>query len=128
MINNFPEQTKPLTDYELNTLLPLIIEGLRHKQGEQKAITNVSMCKALQGSRYRINPPRMRAIIHHIRVNDILPFLVSTSKGYYIADSRPEIMTYIESLEQRISSISVVKNALKRQLNDRSNGQVSINF
>ena len=129
MINNFPDQTKPLTDYERNTLLPVVIRCLKAKVGESQAITNLAMCRGLINSGYKSNSPRMRAIIHHIRVYDIIPLLVSTSKGYYVSKNENEVRDYIESLEQRIGSICIVKNALKRQLEGNNfNGQGTLNF
>ena len=67
MINKFHKQTKPLTDYEMQTLLPVVIKGLSTKQGEKKAVTNGYMCKKLKDKGYqKISEPRIRKIIHHI--------------------------------------------------------------
>lgn len=48
MIQGFSEQTKPLTDYEVKVILPLIVQGLHGKVGKYKAITNKAMCSALK--------------------------------------------------------------------------------
>ena len=42
MIHGFQTQTEPLTDYERNTLLPVICRGLVTKVGEGMAITNTA--------------------------------------------------------------------------------------
>ena len=39
MIKGFAEETSPLNDYELRTLLPVILEGLKNKQGKRNAVT-----------------------------------------------------------------------------------------
>ena len=128
MINNFPEQTKPLTEYELKMLLPVIVSGLKTKKGIDNAITNSKMCDSLKRLGYKITAPRMRAIIHHIRVNDIIPLLIGTSKGYYISDNEIELFGYVESLDQRINSISFVRNALRRQFNNKQNNQTILDL
>ena len=67
MIQGFSEQTKPLTDYEDKVILPLIVQGLHGKVGKYKAITNKAMCSALKSYGCKIDSPRIRKIINHIR-------------------------------------------------------------
>ena len=40
MINGFTNETKPLSEYELNTLTPQIVRGLSMKIGKDRAIKN----------------------------------------------------------------------------------------
>lgn len=40
MIQGFSEQTKPLTPYENDVILPLVLQGFHAKIGKEKAITN----------------------------------------------------------------------------------------
>ena len=56
------------------------------KQGKAKAVTSTVICKALN-----INWPRLRKIINHIRINNLLPALCSSSTGYYVATNMEEI-------------------------------------
>ena len=112
MINGFPEETKPLTDYEQNELLPIIVRGLSIAVGEGKAVTSMHICKRLKEKRYKIDPPRLRKVINHIRTQGIIKGLIATSKGYYIADDRSQIILYAESLQQRIKAINQVREAL----------------
>ena len=62
MINGFQTQTEPLTDYERNTLLPVICRGLVTKVGEAKAITNTAITKAMRGAGYQLTEARLRKI------------------------------------------------------------------
>ena len=68
MIQGLSEQTKPLTDYEDKVILPLIVQGLHGKVGKYKAITNKAMCSALKSYGCKIDSPRIRKIINHIRL------------------------------------------------------------
>lgn len=43
MIPGFTPQTEPLNDYERDTLLPIICQGLRNKIGEARAVTNATI-------------------------------------------------------------------------------------
>jgi len=115
MITNFENQTKELNEYELDTLLPIIVKGLNNKKGKDNSITNVVMCKALKERGYKISDVRLRKIIHHIRVNNIIPLLLATSKGYYISMDTLEISDYVKSLDERINSIMIIRDSLHYQ-------------
>ena len=108
MIQGFSEQTKPLTDYEVKVILPLIVQGLHGKVGKYKAITNKAMCSALKSYGCKIDSPRIRKIINHIRLSGMVIGLIATSEGYYIADLR--------SLEGREGAIHAVRKSLEKQL------------
>ena len=114
MLKGFDEQTQQLTDYEEQTLLPVIIAGLRCKYGSDMAVTNKYIVGRLQ-PRYKITDSRLRKVINHIRVNDMIPGLVATSNGYYIATSEEEMADYIESLRGREDAIRAVRLAMERQ-------------
>jgi len=115
MITNFERETHELNGYELNKLLPIIVQGLSTKIGKEKAITNKAICKAMQSQGYKLNDARLRKVIHHIRAHDLIPYLIATSKGYYIATNGQEVEDYIKSLSERINSIQFVKQSLERQ-------------
>lgn len=115
MIQGFEEQTQPLNDYERDTLLPLITLGLKTKVGQGKAITGSCIVDAMKRAGYTLDAPRLRKIVNHIRNNDLLPGLVSTSKGYFVASTGKEIDECIISLTGCVEAIQGVINALKRQ-------------
>lgn len=116
MINGFKIQTEPLTDYERDTLLPVICCGLRNKVGEAKAITNTAITKAMRGAGYNLTEARLRKIINHIRTHGLVKWLIATSKGYYIATSRQEMEDYIGSLRGRELAIRAVRESMEAQL------------
>ena len=116
MINGFQVQTEPLTDYERNTLLPVICRGLVTKVGEKMAITNTAITKAMRGAGYQLTEARLRKIINHIRTKGMVKWLIATSKGYYIATSVDEMRQYIESLRGREDAIRAVRESMEKQL------------
>lgn len=116
MLEGFNEHTEPLTDYERNTLLPVICRGLSNKVGEGKAITNAAITKAMKGAGYQLNEARVRKIINHIRTTGMVRWLIATSKGYYIATSRQEMDDYIGSLRGREDAIRAVRESMEQQL------------
>jgi hypothetical protein len=117
MLNGFQVQTEPLTDYERDTLLPVICRGLANKIGEARAITNTAITRAMKGAGYQLTEARLRKIINHIRVNGMIRWLIATSKGYYIATSRQEMEDYIVSLRGREDAIRAVRESMEKQLN-----------
>jgi hypothetical protein len=117
MIQGFNQQTEPLTDYERDTLLPVICRGLANKFGEKKAITSTTITRAMKGAGYQLTEARLRKIINHIRINGMIRWLIATSKGYYIATSVDEMRQYIESLRGRENAIRAVRESMEKQLN-----------
>jgi hypothetical protein len=114
MINGFEDITYELTDYEKNTLLPVIVNGLNQMKGKNNCFTNKQCCTKLSKLGYDCDDPRFRKIIHHIRTKGLVTNLIATSRGYYRATSKQEIEGYITSLKERRNSISAVINALEK--------------
>lgn len=115
MIKGFEIQTQPLNKDEMD-MLPVIIQGLMNKVGKDKAVTNNHICKRMTGAGFKLNPARLRKIINHIRVNNMIHGLIATSDGYYIAENKNELMSYIDSLKGRESAIRDVRNAIEKQM------------
>jgi len=116
MITGFEEFTEPLSEKEQTVFLPPILEGLRAKIGREKAVTNKAIMRGLLINRgIKISEARVRKIINHIRCNDLVPCLVATSEGYYIAETEQELLDYEESLEGRENAIHEVRMSIHRQ-------------
>lgn len=114
MLTNFEEITYELSDYE-KSLLPNIVKRLSLKIGEWNAITSTEIIRFYKAHGKKMNGPRWRKIVNYIRVNNLVPLLISTSKGYYVATTDEEVKNYLESLKQRINSITAVYDALEYQ-------------
>jgi hypothetical protein len=115
MIKGFSEQTSPMTEYETTVLLPVILQGLKDKQGKRNAVTNTYIVGRLKKAGFSINDARLRKVINHIRTNDLLPGLIATSEGYFLAQSAQELMDYEDSLRGREEAIREVRMAIARQ-------------
>ena len=117
MITGFEEQTEPLTDQEREVFLLPIINGLRVKVGKEKAVTNKDIVRGLKANcDIKIGEARVRKMINYIRNNDIIPCLIATSKGYYIAETKDEMLDYIDSLYGRVEAIEADALSMKRQM------------
>ena len=109
MIKGFDQQTQPLSEYEENVLLPVILQGLKTKQGKKNAVTNRTIVMRLSVAGYKIDEARCRKLINHIRTTDILPGLIATSGGYFLAENETELLDYEESLLGRENAIKEVR-------------------
>ena len=116
MINGFQEQTEPLTEYEETQLLPQIVRGLSLKVGKNNAVTNTAIVRGMKANlNLKVTEPRVRKIINHIRIHDLVPCLIATSQGYYVAESEQELKDYEESLLGREEAIHSVRMSIQRQ-------------
>ena len=118
MIRFFEQQTAPLSEYEKEVLLPLMVKGLSHKVGKDNAVTNDIICEKLTDKGFQIGPARVRKLINHIRVNSLISCLMATNYGYYITKDENEMREYIKSLEGRIAAIQAVKDIMECQLQE----------
>lgn len=116
MIDGFKKETAPLTQYEEGVLLPLIIRGLRTKVGNENAITSTDIILRLKEWGEKINGPRLRKVINHIRLNNLVPRLCASSDGYWIEGDDVRLRKYIESLVYRAGAIRAVADSLAKDL------------
>lgn len=123
MLDGFEKETKPLTDYESDVLLPVMQKCLSRHIGEDKAVKNCQICEALEKKGYSVNEARIRKLINHIRINGLVDCLVATSKGYFVAESTSEMRSHISSLIGREGAIRAVRLALEKQLEDMKDEQ-----
>jgi len=115
MITNFEEITQDLRDTE-KELLPILINGLKNKTGKGQAVTGSIIIKAFEDNKgVKLTDARLRKMINVIRINNLIPCLCSSKKGYYIAVNQEEIKDYIQSLDERISAIQAVRDAVHDQ-------------
>ncbi len=130
MIKGFSEQTEPLNEYEQDTLLPIIIRGLRARIGKESAVINRYIVSQLKPT-YNVSEARVRKIINHIRTADLIPGLIATSDGYFIAETEQELRDYEESLLGRELAIRQVRESIARQrreIYEKTPKQAAINF
>ena len=116
MITTFETQTKPLNEYERETLLPIMVRCLAKHIGKSCAISNAQMCEKMALYGYQIGEVRVRKIINHIRSNGLVECLIATGKGYYVTESIQEMETYIESVKNREDAIRAMRLSMEEQL------------
>ena len=104
-----------MTEQEEKVILPLVLQGLRKKVGKANAVTNRTIVQRLNIAGHQTSEARIRKIINHIRTADLLPGLIATSAGYFLATSEAELLDYEESLIGREDAIKQVRLAIARQ-------------
>lgn len=124
MIAGFEKETQDLT-FEEKRWAEIIADGLSDKIGKDRAITNKRIREGMRKNRgIEISDARLRKIIHHIRINGMVERLIATSSGYYVCTTDIELLTYIQSLEQRASSIDKIAQVMKTHLKHPSQGKL----
>jgi len=114
MLSNFEEITRELNPEE-ERKLPLV-ESIVKVATHEKPVTNAAIRAELDRYDIKLGEPRIRKMIHKIRVTGRVKNLVATSAGYYVSEDREELKKYIESLGQRMRSIGEIRLALTTQL------------
>ena len=115
MIINFEEFTDELNEYERNVLLPIMVECFKKHVGEENAITGREIISKMTAKGYDISGVRIRKIVNVIRRHNLVPCLVSSAKGYFVANHISQMSDCIESLQGREDAICAVKEALMAQ-------------
>jgi hypothetical protein len=127
MIDNFEEITYELNETE-RKLLPFVIEGMNHHQGKERAITGTKIRQAILDKKgVKVSGARLRKIIHYLRVSGECPLLVATSEGYFIAQTESEVTSFLNSIQQRINSMTELRDAVRDQFNDKMK-QIKMEF
>ena len=117
MINTFEKETKPLTDWEMMHLLPAMVKELSQHVSRRSAIKSDYIAeRMLLATGQKPNGARIRKIVNHIRITGMIPCLVATSEGYYVAANAEEIADCVISLQQRAKQIDQVAQALHNQM------------
>ncbi len=112
-MNDSNVHTENLSEYEMTKILPVMVVGLRTKLGVESAVTNRVIVTKMVESGYEITEPRVRKIIHHLRVNGLVPKLIASSKGYYIATDKNDLKRHIDSLSRREAAIRLIKENME---------------
>ena len=115
MINGFENETAPLADWELD-LIPRVAALLSTAYGKDKAVYNqtiLALCPELKSG------ARVRKVINYIRTEGIVPCLIASSKGYFVAETELELLEYEDSLTNRATAIFEVRNKIAEQRRER---------
>ena len=120
MLTGFEEITQELTNFEKEQALPLIVAGLRSKVGKANSVTGSIIIEKVNESKrlgsYKLNGARLRKIINVIRKENHLSGVLSSSKGYYVAETLEEYERCLESLKQRLREQQLIVDCLEVQV------------
>ena len=116
MIRNFQKETCPLTDYEKERLVPVVVACLASRKGRNQAVSSRQLLLHHLKD-YMVDAARLRKVINHIRTKGLIKGLMATSKGYYIAESREELEAYLDSLQGREQAIKELRRCIRKQMN-----------
>lgn len=121
MITGFEEYTKSLSKEE-QRIAPVVVNMLSYATGHQMAITAKKISKAVKKLGHKMRGPRVRKMIHELRVNQVVPNLIASSNGYYVSTDQKEKERYIKSLDERIAAIEAVRRSftIEKQPEKRS--------
>lgn len=116
MIKNFEEFTIELTPTE-HRLIPMMVDRFKTKRGIKTVVTAETMIgKIHELFGVKLKDTRVRKIIQYIRVNNLVPGLIATSKGYYTAETTAEINDWIESLKAREFAIRQIREVAENHV------------
>jgi DNA-directed RNA polymerase specialized sigma54-like protein len=116
MIKNFEEFTIELTPTE-QWLIPMMVDRFKMKRGIEHIVTADTMiAKIHEAFGVKLKDTRIRKIIQFIRVNNLVPGLIATSRGYYTAETTAEINDWIESLKAREAAIRHIREVAENHV------------
>jgi DNA-directed RNA polymerase specialized sigma54-like protein len=128
MIKNFEKFTVELNQVE-RRLIPMMVDRFQNKRGIKNIVTADAMIDGInQMYGVKLKDTRIRKIIQYIRVNNLVPGLIATSRGYYTAESIGEIMEWIESLKARETAIRQIREVAEHHVHLMQNKNQQIIF
>lgn len=115
MITRFEEHTAPLPVQLRQVVVPHVVALLAGRRGKAMRITNTQIREAIKehmASSTMVAEATLRAIIHEIRIEGLVPDLVANERGYYVAEDEDDLHEYAKSLDERARSIQAVRRSL----------------
>lgn len=114
MLESFERYTGELNEQE-KKIFPLFVQCLKRHIGKSSAISNsVISEKLLVHMGIKLHGSRVRKMINIIQNEGLIPHLVSCGKGYYVAETREDVVRYVASIRARSNSIYDVARAVAR--------------
>lgn len=112
MINGFEKYTIELNDDELK-IVDIIVDRFRKRPGIKNIVSNPQIIDGLKTIGIETNEPRIRKVIQYIRINDLIPGLIATSKGYYSTNDIDELQSWVETMIQRENAIRESRKSIE---------------
>lgn len=108
-------KTCPLSYYEQNVLLPVLMKGLRMKKGKTNAVTSKQIVRGVRNQGLKINTRSLEKIIYYIRMNDLIVGLIACVSGYYVINNEQDFIEYEVNLSGREAALRRVRMSIQRQ-------------
>lgn len=116
MIKGFENVTAELTPRELE-LFPNFVERMKLRVGKSNSVTAKQIASGyLKTKQIKIEQSRIRKMITICRLNGLVPRLVATSSGYYVATTKEELEEYDESLMGREDAIKMLRSNIQNDI------------
>lgn len=110
------EKVKSLSPYERDKLLPSLISDLRGRIGKNMRITSTDLIQLYKSRGQVISSRQIRLLISIIRCGNMVPMLISTSTGYWVAETPRELNRYLNTnLRSRTKNMLMVLAAMEMQ-------------
>lgn len=118
MIKGFEQYTEDLTAYERSTLLNVLVKSMALRRGKENAIKGAAIVQILkdrdkasgEGRYKKVTEQRIKKVLSYIRINNLVPGLMATQDGYFVAVTLKDMETYIDSLTGRINAINALRD------------------
>lgn len=123
MIPKYSEISEELSIYEKTKVIPVLENGMKSKIGKDMAVTNQKIVTGLDHVGIKTSQPRIRKMLHILRVSDRVKRLIAHGLGYHVSDDIQEMNEYIESLEERVRQNQELITAIKRQRDEFINAK-----
>lgn len=116
MLTLFENITETITDFERDTLIPMLIDTLSTSH-EENRMRGKHLSGWLKASGQSVSEARIRKMVNYIRVTNAFKdkVLIGCSTGYFLTKDVHTVDKQIESLEGRIDSMKAVIDSLKAQ-------------
>lgn len=108
-----------LTKHEQETLLPLVLGILSHRNQKQKVFSNTRIRKVLKEFGEDINERQIRALVFHIRNNNLLPLLIANSEGYYVASNIEDVKDWMATQQGKIEAMQLTLSSIQTQMQEQ---------
>lgn len=135
MVTGFEPYSSELKPFEKAVILPMIIESWKRKDPAQEELikmndmiksvnifcinNNICSYRVLKSGQhshrttpYKIDGPKMRKVIHHIRTSGVIKNLLANKDGYFRSNDPKKMTDFVKSCIERSNSFMDVANAM----------------
>lgn len=92
-------------------LVPFVIKMLKDNDAPLKSEEIIK--EIHKKKKVKLDKPRIRRIINHIRTQTAVKNVLASNRGYYISSDKTEVKRYLKNLDDRIRSLQIIKRTLK---------------